>query len=103
MFKYSYNNKRYHTLDYYYKTKYNSKVFKVNLNLGLSCPNKDGTCGTGGCIYCKSGGSFFGGNKNRTGRRREATAESKKVFFIRSGKMLNILLTLGLILILMGI
>ena len=64
MFKYSYNNKRYHTLDYYYKTKYNSKVFKVNLNLGLSCPNKDGTCGTGGCIYCKSGGSFFGSNKN---------------------------------------
>ena len=66
MFKYSYNNKRYHTLDYYYKTKYNSKVFKVNLNLGLSCPNKDGTKGTGGCIYCKSGGSSFGGNCHKS-------------------------------------
>ena len=66
MFKYSYNNKRYHTLDYYYKTKYNSKVFKVNLNLGLSCPNKDGTKGTGGCIYCKSGGSSFGGNYHKS-------------------------------------
>ncbi len=65
MFKYSYNNKKYHTLDYYYKTKYNSKVFKVNLNLGLSCPNKDGTKGIGGCIYCKSGGSAFGGDQTK--------------------------------------
>lgn len=65
MFKYSNNNKRYHTLDYYYKNKYGSKVFKVNLNLGLSCPNIDGTKGYGGCIYCKNGGTPFGGNKNK--------------------------------------
>ena len=57
MFKYSYNNKRYHTLDYYYKNKYNTKVFKVSLNLGLTCPNIDGTKGYGGCIYCKNGSS----------------------------------------------
>ena len=55
MFKYTNSNKRYHTLDYYYKNKYNSKVFKVTLDLGLSCPNIDGTKGYGGCIYCKSG------------------------------------------------
>ena len=55
MFKYSDSNKRYHTLDYYYKNKYNSKVFKVSLNLGFSCPNIDGTKGVGGCIYCKNG------------------------------------------------
>ena len=55
MFKYSDSNKRYHTLDYYYKNKYNSKVFKVSLNLGFSCPNIDGTKGIGGCIYCKNG------------------------------------------------
>ena len=55
MFKYKYNNKRYHTLDYYYKNKYNLKVFKVTLDLGLSCPNIDGTKGYGGCTYCKSG------------------------------------------------
>ena len=42
-FKYSDTNKRYHTLDYYYKHKYNSKVFKVSLNIGCSCPNIDGT------------------------------------------------------------
>ena len=66
MFKYSYNNKRYYTLDYYYKQKYNCKVFKVNLNLGLTCPNKDGSKGYGGCIYCKSGGSSFSGNKEKS-------------------------------------
>jgi hypothetical protein len=52
MFKYSLDNKRYHTLNYYYKNKYNSKVFKVSLNAGFSCPNKiNGT----GCIYCYNG------------------------------------------------
>jgi len=52
MFKYSLDNKRYHTLNYYYKNKYNSKVFKVGLNAGFGCPNKiDGK----GCIYCHNG------------------------------------------------
>ena len=55
MFKYSDSNKRYYTLDYYYKNKYGCKVFKVTLDLGLSCPNIDGTKGYGGCIYCKGG------------------------------------------------
>ncbi len=56
-FKYSDTNKRYHTLDYFYKHKFNSKVFKVSLNAGFSCPNIDGTVGTGGCIYCSKLGS----------------------------------------------
>lgn len=65
IFKYSDNNKRYHTLDYFYKHKFNSKVFKVSLNAGLSCPNIDGTVGKGGCIYCSNSGSGeFAGNKN---------------------------------------
>ena len=63
-FKYSNSNKRYHTLDYFYKNKFNSKVFKVSLNAGFSCPNIDGTVGYGGCIYCsKSGSGEFAGNK----------------------------------------
>lgn len=63
-FKYSNTNKRYHTLDYYYKNRFNSKVFKVSLNAGFSCPNIDGTVGYGGCIYCsKSGSGEFAGNK----------------------------------------
>lgn len=52
MFKYSYNNKRYYTLDYYNKEKYNSKVFKVSLNAGFTCPNKKNGKG---CIYCYNG------------------------------------------------
>ena len=57
MFKYSLDNKRYHTLNYYYKNKYGCKVFKVSLNAGFSCPNIDGTKGYGGCIYCLKGSS----------------------------------------------
>ena len=62
MFKYSNTNKRYHTLDYYYKNKFNEKVFKVSLNAGFTCPNIDGTKGFGGCIYCsKTGSGEFAG------------------------------------------
>ena len=63
-FKYSNTNKRYHTLDYFYKNKFGEKIFKVSLNAGFSCPNIDGTIGTGGCIYCsKTGSGEFAGNK----------------------------------------
>lgn len=66
-FVYSNTNKRYHTLDYYYKQKFDSKVFKVSLNAGFTCPNMDGTVGVGGCIYCsKSGSGEFAGNKEDT-------------------------------------
>ncbi len=62
-FKYSDSNKRYYTLDYYYKHKYGCKIAKISLNLGLTCPNKDGTVGFGGCTYCsKLGSGEFGGD-----------------------------------------
>ena len=51
MFLYTLDNKRYHTLNYFFRGKFHSKVFKVALNAGFSCPNYQ----TGGCIYCKSG------------------------------------------------
>ena len=51
MFLYTLDNKRYHTLNYFFREKFHSKVFKVALNAGFSCPNYQ----TGGCIYCKSG------------------------------------------------
>lgn len=57
MFLYSDSNKRYHTLDYFYKHKFGCKVFKVSLNAGFTCPNIDGTVGTRGCIYCSPLGS----------------------------------------------
>ncbi len=51
MFKYTLDNKRYHTLNYFYKNKFNSKVFKVPIDAHMSCPNKkDGY----GCIYCSN-------------------------------------------------
>ena len=66
MFKYSDSNKRYYTLDYFYKHKFNSKVFKVSLNAGFTCPNIDGTKGIGGCIYCsKLGSGEYAGDKSK--------------------------------------
>ncbi len=64
MFKYSLDNKRYHTLNYYYKNKYGKKTFKVSLNGNFSCPNKekDGH----GCIFCsRLGSGDFAGNKSK--------------------------------------
>lgn len=56
-FKYSFNEKRYHTFNYYLKSKYNCKVAKVILDAGFTCPNRDGKKGYGGCIYCSEKGS----------------------------------------------
>jgi len=65
-FKYSDNNKRYHTLDYFYKQKFGKKVCKISLNAGFTCPNKDGSKGIGGCIYCsKLGSGDFAGDKQK--------------------------------------
>ena len=67
MFKYSDSNKRYHTLDYFYKHKFGGKVAKISLNAGFTCPNKDGTKGVGGCIYCsKLGSGDFAGKPNKS-------------------------------------
>lgn len=51
MFKYTLDNKRYHTFNYFLKNKFNSKVFKIALDAGFTCPNKK----TGGCIFCCDG------------------------------------------------
>ena len=56
-FKYSNDNKRYHTWNYHLQRKFGGKVFKVALNGGFTCPNIDGKKGVGGCIYCSSSGS----------------------------------------------
>lgn len=44
-------------LNNYLKNKFGTKVYKISLNGGMTCPNRDGTIGTGGCIFCSSGGS----------------------------------------------
>ena len=50
-------DKRYHSLDYELKKTFGEKVYRLSLNGGMTCPNRDGTLGTKGCIFCSRGGS----------------------------------------------
>lgn len=59
MFPYTLDNKRYHTLNYFYKNKFGGKVFKVSLNQGFGCPNK---INGNGCIFCSHDSGDFAGN-----------------------------------------
>ncbi len=56
-FPYSDSNKRYYTYDYYLKQTFGGKCAKIPLDAGFTCPNIDGRCGVGGCIYCSARGS----------------------------------------------
>lgn len=58
-FPYSLDNKRYHTLNFYFRSTYGKKLFKAVLDCGFTCPNIDGTKGTGGCIFCDGGSGYF--------------------------------------------
>lgn len=49
--------KPYYSLDAFFKNTYGEKYYKIALNGGFSCPNRDGTLSTGGCIFCSAGGS----------------------------------------------
>ena len=51
------NEKRYYSLDYYLKNRFGEKVYKVSLQGGMTCPNRDGKLDTRGCIFCSAGGS----------------------------------------------
>ncbi len=51
------DQKRYHSLDYELKRCYGRKIYKLSLNGGMTCPNRDGTQDTRGCIFCSEGGS----------------------------------------------
>ncbi len=50
-------DKPYRSLDYELKRQFGKKVYKLALDGGMTCPNRDGTVGQGGCIFCGSGGS----------------------------------------------
>ena len=56
-YPYSDTNKRYYTYDYFLKQTFGGKVAKLPLDAGFTCPNIDGTCAHGGCIYCSDKGS----------------------------------------------
>lgn len=51
------DNKPYYSLDYKMKQQFGEKVYRLALNGGMTCPNRDGKAGTGGCIFCSRGGS----------------------------------------------
>ncbi len=53
----TWNGKPYHSLDYMLREQFGEKVYKVTLNGGMTCPNRDGALGTRGCIFCSAGGS----------------------------------------------
>lgn len=50
-------DKRYYSLNYFLRSKFGCKVFKISLDAGFSCPNRDGTISLGGCIFCSERGS----------------------------------------------
>lgn len=53
----NWNGKPYHSLDYELKHTFGRKLYKLSLDGGMTCPNRDGTCGNRGCIFCSEGGS----------------------------------------------
>ena len=56
-FSHTDSNKRYYTYDYYLRKTFGGKCAKIPLDGGFTCPNIDGRCSTGGCIYCSGRGS----------------------------------------------
>ncbi|MCB2298015.1 TIGR01212 family radical SAM protein [Clostridium tagluense] len=60
----TWGDKKYHSLNYFLREKFGDKVFKVALDAGFSCPNRDGTISSGGCLFCSERGSGdFGGDR----------------------------------------
>ena len=57
-------DKRYNQYSAHLKNKFGAKVYKITLDAGFSCPNRDGTISTGGCIFCDDGGSFSQSHSN---------------------------------------
>ena len=57
-------DKRYNQFSAYLKQKFGVKVYKITLDAGFSCPNRDGVISSGGCIFCDEGGSFSQAHSN---------------------------------------
>ena len=63
--KFNGTDKRYNQFSEHLKLKFGAKVYKITLDAGFSCPNRDGTISTEGCIFCDDGGSFSQAHSNR--------------------------------------
>ncbi|MBR5266615.1 MAG: TIGR01212 family radical SAM protein [Lachnospiraceae bacterium] len=73
------NGKAYYSLDYYLKETFGTKVYKLALDGGMTCPNRDGTIGTGGCIFCSAGGSGDFAAKRDVSVRAQVEAAKERV------------------------
>lgn len=59
------NGKRYHSLNYFLRNKFGEKVYKISIDGGFTCPNRDGTISKGGCLFCSERGSGdFAGDRD---------------------------------------
>ncbi len=77
-YPFSDSNKRYQTYDYYTRRRFGVKCARIPLDAGFTCPNKDGTCGSEGCVFCVGGSSGARGDSIREQyERAAATAERK--------------------------
>ncbi|WP_027625402.1 TIGR01212 family radical SAM protein [Clostridium lundense] len=75
-------DKRYYSLNYFLREKYGSKVFKISLDAGFSCPNRDGKISSGGCVFCSERGSGdFAGDREYS-----ITEQFKDIKFIMKKK-----------------
>jgi len=73
----------YKTANAYYQEKFGCKVYKLSLDGGFTCPNRDGTCGERGCLFCSAGGSGdFAENAalSREKRRQQAVLSIRKKY-----------------------
>ena len=59
MYPVHWGDKPYHSLDYELRQTFGEKVYRLSLNGGMTCPNRDGTVNTGGCIFCSGGSGYF--------------------------------------------
>lgn len=57
---------RYHTLNMFYRQRFGCRVHKITVDAGFTCPNRDGSAGIGGCIYCNTKGSGTGASSKAT-------------------------------------
>ncbi|MEG2338676.1 MAG: TIGR01212 family radical SAM protein, partial [Clostridium sp.] len=83
------SDKRYHSLNYFLRNKFGHKVFKISLDAGFTCPNRDGKVAKGGCIFCSARGSgdFAGTESTLTKQFNEVKAVMEKKW--KSGKYIG--------------
>jgi len=70
---------RFYDLNTYFRNQYGQRVHKITVDAGLTCPNRDGTLATGGCIYCNARGSGTGAHQRGVSIARQISASKGPV------------------------